>query len=54
MYQQILLAIALQRWDTPSPHALAARGAAGALARAPEPGYQRSASMSMRISMSPT
>jgi nucleotide-binding universal stress UspA family protein len=33
MYQQILLAIALQRWDTPSPHALAARDAAVALAK---------------------
>ena len=32
MYQHILLAVALQRWDKPSPHALAARDAAVALA----------------------
>jgi nucleotide-binding universal stress UspA family protein len=33
MYQHILLAVALQRWDTPSPHAFAARDAAVALAK---------------------
>jgi nucleotide-binding universal stress UspA family protein len=33
MYQQILLAVALQRWDEFSPHAVAARQAAVALAR---------------------
>lgn len=33
MYQHILLAVALQRWDKPSPHALAARDAAVALAK---------------------
>ena len=33
MYQHILLAVALQRWDTPSPHALATRDAAVALAK---------------------
>ena len=33
MYQHILLAVALQRWDTPSRHALAARDAAVALAK---------------------
>jgi nucleotide-binding universal stress UspA family protein len=33
MYQHILLAVALQRWDTPSPHALATRDAAIALAK---------------------
>ena len=33
MYQHILLAAALQRWDRPSPHALAARDAAVALAK---------------------
>jgi nucleotide-binding universal stress UspA family protein len=33
MYQHILLAVALQRGDTPSPHALAARNAAVALAK---------------------
>jgi nucleotide-binding universal stress UspA family protein len=33
MYQHILLAVALQRWDMPSPHALAARDAAIALAK---------------------
>jgi hypothetical protein len=32
MYQQILLAVALQQWDEFSPHAVAARGAAVALA----------------------
>jgi nucleotide-binding universal stress UspA family protein len=33
MYQHILLAVALQRWDEFSPHALAARQVAVALAR---------------------
>jgi hypothetical protein len=33
MYQHILLAVALQRWDKPSPHAFAARDAAVALAK---------------------
>ena len=33
MYQHILLAVALQRWDKPSPHAIAARDAAVALAK---------------------
>jgi nucleotide-binding universal stress UspA family protein len=33
MYQHILLAVALQRWNTPSPHALAARDAAAGLAK---------------------
>jgi nucleotide-binding universal stress UspA family protein len=33
MYQHILLAVALQRWYTPSPHALAARDAAAGLAK---------------------
>jgi nucleotide-binding universal stress UspA family protein len=33
MYQHILVAVALQRWDKPSPHALAARDAAIALAK---------------------
>jgi nucleotide-binding universal stress UspA family protein len=33
MYQHILLAVALQRWDEFSPHAVAARQAAVALAR---------------------
>jgi nucleotide-binding universal stress UspA family protein len=33
MYQQILLAVALQHWDEFSPHAVAAREAAVALAR---------------------
>ena len=33
MYQHILLAVALQRWDAFSPHAVAARQAAVALAR---------------------
>jgi nucleotide-binding universal stress UspA family protein len=33
MYQHILLAVALQHGDTPSPHALAARDAAVALAK---------------------
>src|SRR5215813_10220036 len=28
-YQHIILAVGLQRWDTPSPHALAARDATG-------------------------
>lgn len=34
MYEHILLAVALQRGDMPSPHALAARDAAVALAKA--------------------
>ena len=33
MYQHILLAVALQHWEEPSPHALAAREAAVALAK---------------------
>jgi nucleotide-binding universal stress UspA family protein len=33
MYQHILLAVALQRWEEFSPHALAARDAAVALAK---------------------
>jgi nucleotide-binding universal stress UspA family protein len=33
MYRQILLAVALQRWDEFSPHAVAAREAAVTLAR---------------------
>jgi nucleotide-binding universal stress UspA family protein len=33
MYQHILLAVALQRWNTPSPHALTARDAAAGLAK---------------------
>jgi hypothetical protein len=33
MYQQILLAVALQQWDEFSPHAVAAREASVALAR---------------------
>jgi nucleotide-binding universal stress UspA family protein len=33
MYRHILLAVALQRWDKPSPHAIAARDAAVALAK---------------------
>jgi nucleotide-binding universal stress UspA family protein len=33
VYQNILLAVALQHWDKPSPHALAARDAAVALAK---------------------
>ena len=33
MYQQILLAVALQQWEELTPHALAARDAAAALAK---------------------
>ena len=33
MYQHILLAVALQRWDTSSPYALVAREVAVALAK---------------------
>ena len=33
MYQQVLLAVALQQWDEFSPHAVAAREAALALAK---------------------
>src|SRR5687767_13163880 len=33
MYQQILLAVALQQWEESTPHALAARDVAAALAK---------------------